>query len=97
MRSLCQRVPLPLYPDEPGEIIEHREKLRIERPSNKGWPFNFRAGVNPAPTAIHESSGLKIQLKLHEVEVGERAELTPKVGLSGGIGFRAVTEIDAGP
>jgi hypothetical protein len=39
---------------------------------------------------------LKIQLKLHEIEVREGAELTLELRLSGGTLFRAVTKIDTG-
>ena len=41
-------------------------------------------------------SGLKIQFKLHEIEIRKGAELTLELRLSGGTLFRAVTKIDAG-
>ena len=47
MRSLRQRVSLPLYPDDPGEIIEHRAKSIEQKALRKWRAFCFRDIPNP--------------------------------------------------
>ena len=116
MRSLCQRVSLPLYPDDVGEIITHSAERTAHSAELKGHPitdglFPLKSAQPPFTKGSYRKPdeksppflkgdlvgfSLKIQLKLHEVKVGEGAEFTSELHLSRRVSCGAVTKINAG-
>jgi hypothetical protein len=94
----------------PGQVCLRRTRAGIQekydyiglfldsgsRPAKRSSSGMTKGAIRGVFGQPHGGFCLEVQLKLHEIEVREGAELTLELRLSGGTLFRAVTKIDTG-